>query len=55
MQLEKIGDEIWIANGPTVSFYGFPYPTRMALVRLDDDAEALRTGLRWLVPPPASE
>ena len=34
MHLKKIADEIWIADGPTVSFYGFPYPTRMALVRL---------------------
>jgi len=32
--LKKIGEEIWIADGPTVSFYGFPYPTRMAVVRL---------------------
>ena len=36
MHLQHIGDEIWIADGPTVSFHGFPYPTRMALVRLDD-------------------
>jgi len=35
MRLDNIGDEIWIADGPTVSFYGFPYPTRMALVRLE--------------------
>ena len=34
MALQKIGEEIWIADGPTVSFYGFPYPTRMAVVRL---------------------
>jgi hypothetical protein len=37
MVLEKISDDIWIADGPTVSFYGFPYPTRMAIVRLDND------------------
>jgi len=36
MLLEQVGEKIWIANGPTVSFYGFPYPTRMALVRLDN-------------------
>ena len=35
MRLEPIGHEIWIADGPKVSFYGFPYPTRMALIRLD--------------------
>lgn len=32
--LEQIGDEIWIVEGEPVSFYGFPYPTRMAIVRL---------------------
>ncbi|MGW8320571.1 MAG: DUF4336 domain-containing protein [Thermodesulfobacteriota bacterium] len=32
--LERIGDEIWIVEGEAVSFYGFPYPTRMAIVRL---------------------
>ncbi|MBV8458161.1 MAG: DUF4336 domain-containing protein [Acetobacteraceae bacterium] len=25
-----------MADGPVVSFYGFPYPTRMALIRLSD-------------------
>jgi hypothetical protein len=35
MPLQPIADEIWIAEGPDVSFYGFPYPTRMAVVRLD--------------------
>jgi hypothetical protein len=35
VKLEQIGEKIWIAEGPTVSFYGFPYPTRMAMVRLD--------------------
>ena len=32
--LEQVGDDIWIAEGDPVSFYGFPYPTRMAVVRL---------------------
>ena len=32
--LEPIGEEIWIVEGEPVSFYGFPYPTRMAIVRL---------------------
>jgi hypothetical protein len=36
MTLQPIGDEIWIADGPTVPFFGFPYPTRMAVVRLDE-------------------
>jgi hypothetical protein len=33
-RLERVDGGIWIAEGPTVSFYGFPYPTRMTLVRL---------------------
>jgi hypothetical protein len=32
--LEQVGDQLWIAEGEPVSFYGFPYPTRMAVVRL---------------------
>jgi hypothetical protein len=33
--LEALGPELWIADGPIVSFFGFAYPTRMAVVRLD--------------------
>jgi hypothetical protein len=32
--LAPFGENIWVAEGPTVSFYGFPYPTRMVIVRL---------------------
>jgi Domain of unknown function (DUF4336) len=65
--LERIGDEIWIADGPTVSFFGFPYPTRMAVVRIGGTAlwiwspirlsDGLRAAVealgtpRWLVAP----
>lgn len=34
--LKPFGDEIWIVDGPHISFYGLPFPTRMTLVRLDD-------------------
>ena len=34
--LEQVGEELWIAEGEPVSFYGFPYPTRMAVVRLSN-------------------
>ena len=34
--LQEFGQSLYIADGPTVSFYGFPYPTRMAVVRLSD-------------------
>ncbi|MGD8808786.1 MAG: DUF4336 domain-containing protein [Gammaproteobacteria bacterium] len=32
--LEEFGPSLYVANGPTVPFFGFPYPTRMALARL---------------------
>lgn len=32
--LQEFGPEIWVADGPVVSFYGFAYPTRMAVIRL---------------------
>jgi hypothetical protein len=34
--LRQFGPEIWIADGPVASFHGFPYPTRMAVIRLSD-------------------
>jgi hypothetical protein len=32
--LYEFGPSLWIADGPTVPFLSFPYPTRMAVVRL---------------------
>ncbi|MCA9571045.1 MAG: DUF4336 domain-containing protein, partial [Myxococcales bacterium] len=64
--LEPIAESVWIADGPIVSFYGFPYPTRMAVVRLGADrwcwspveltealADEVRAlgSVRWLVSP----
>src|SRR6201989_1180202 len=34
--LLQFGPEIWIADGPVASFHSFPYPTRMAVIRLTD-------------------
>ena len=34
--LEAIDRDIWIAQGPSVRFLGFPYPTRMTVARLAD-------------------
>jgi len=34
--LEAFGPSLYVTEGPTVSFFGFPYPTRMALARLAD-------------------
>jgi hypothetical protein len=44
VQLRRIGDEIWTYEGSEVDFYGFPYPTRMTVVRLRD-------GDLWLHSP----
>lgn len=44
--LAEFGPSIYTAEGPTVSFYGFPYPTRMAVVRLSD-------GSAWVWSPVA--
>ncbi len=55
-----MGEELWLADGPPVSFYGFPYPTRMAVVRLRDGSlwvwspieldEALRHAVQAIGP-----
>ena len=44
--LKQFGPSIYMAEGPTVSFYGFPYTTRMALVQLSD-------GTAWAWSPVA--
>ncbi|HET6534656.1 MAG TPA: DUF4336 domain-containing protein [Sphingomicrobium sp.] len=44
--LEQLGPDLWVADGGIVSFFGFDYPTRMAVVRLDD-------GGLWLWSPVA--
>lgn len=47
--LREFGRELWLADGPTVPFLGvFPYPTRMAVVRLAG-------GDLWLWSPIALE
>ena len=44
--LQEFGQSLFIADGPAVSFYGFPYPTRMAVIRLSD-------GSAWIWSPVA--
>jgi hypothetical protein len=44
--LEQLAEALWIADGGIVSFHGFAYPTRMAVVRLAD-------GGLWLWSPVA--
>jgi len=35
--VREFGPSLYLADGPTVSFFGFPYPTRMAVARLAGD------------------
>jgi hypothetical protein len=42
--LVPFGQNLYIANGPTVSFHGFPYPTRMVIARLS-------SGEAWVWSP----
>jgi hypothetical protein len=35
--LTAFGQDLYFADGPAVSFHGFPYPTRMAVVRLSSN------------------
>ena len=44
--LQSFGPSLFVAEGPTVSFFGFPYPTRMAAVQLSD-------GCLWIWSPVA--
>jgi len=34
--LEEFGPSLFSSDGPTVPFFGFPYPTRMAVAKLSD-------------------
>ena len=34
--LQEFGPSLYMADGPTVPFFGFPYSTRMAVARLSD-------------------
>lgn len=42
--LEQFGPSLYVADGPTVTFLGFPYPIRMAVARLPD-------GSAWVWSP----
>jgi len=42
--LEIFGPQLYTADGPVVSFFGFPYPTRMAVAALAD-------GSAWVWSP----
>ena len=43
-ELVQVGEDIWLAEGEIVDFYGFPYSTRMVAIRL-------ASGLLWIWSP----
>lgn len=43
-RLVPVDSDVWIVEGPIVSFYGFPYPTRSVIVRLPN-------GTLWVWSP----
>ena len=45
--LEARGPDLWLCEGPTVDFLGFPYPTRMAVVRLASGELWLWSPVEW--------
>jgi len=44
--LEEFAPSLYVADGPPVSFFGFPYPTRMVVAKLSD-------GSAWMWSPVA--
>ena len=44
MQLKEVDEHIWIYDGDTVNFHGFPFSTRMTVVRLPN-------GYLWIHSP----
>jgi len=45
-RLKAVAPDVWIVDGPAVTFYGMPFPTRMTVIRL-------ATGKLWLHSPVA--
>jgi len=45
--LREVAPDVWIVDGEYVDFYGFPYPTRMTVVRLSDGRLFIHSPIRW--------
>ena len=50
-KLTEFADKIWIVDGPDVSFYGFPYPTRMVVVAVHASDGNQRGSWIWSPTP----
>lgn len=35
-RLQPLGPDIWLVDGPSIAFYGMPFPTRMTVIRLQN-------------------
>ena len=46
--LQEFGPSLYSSDGPTVPFFGFPYPTRMAIAKLAD-GECVQTGATGVI------
>lgn len=44
--IQRFAPKVWMVEGPVVSFFGFPYPTRMVAIQLTD-------GSAWIWSPVA--
>ena len=42
--MNEFAPNVWTVDGPVVDFYGFPYPTRMVVIRLN-------SGCSWVWSP----
>lgn len=47
MLLQPLANNIWLAEGETVRFYGMPYSTRMVVVRLANGELWLHSPIGW--------
>ncbi|KAL7506219.1 hypothetical protein ACHAXN_003491 [Cyclotella atomus] len=49
--MNEFAENIWTVEGPRVNFFGFPYPTRMVVVRLLQSYEGVKNGCAWIWSP----
>lgn len=45
--LKPVAGDIWIVDGPPVTFFGAPFPTRMTVVRLADGGLWIHSPIAW--------
>ena len=48
-EIQEFGPSIYYVDGPDVNFFGFPYPTRMVLIKLDDGSVWMWSPIHYTV------